>query len=298
MNNKSFATVFAILWLAAASAFAQTGFTFLEIPVGARESALGGAGVALVSGPTSAAHNPAALSRSRYTSFAAMTTRHFGDTRAQFFSLNMRTKSLAFAPHFWGTRVPDVELRDAPSLEPIDLFDVTFSAVGVASSWSLNEKLSFGATIRYLHSKIYTESSEGWATDFGALWSTPVKALTLGAAVNHLGNVNSYANEDVTLPTTLRLGGAYDYSFGQAGNLLFTAEGDAVNENTPNFRGGLEYRAPEFLALRAGYVTGLETQGLSFGAGLSYRRFALDYAFLPYKEELGEGHRLGFRIDF
>lgn len=290
-------TIVALL-IVSTAALAQTGFSFLEIPVGARESAMGGAGVALVTGPTSAAHNPAALASLRHSSFSALTTRHFGDTRASYFGLNIRARKFAVTPHFWGTAVPDIEYRTAPTSEPISKFDATFSAVGVATGFRLNKDLSAGVTLRYLHSKIHFESAEGWSTDAGLLWNSPVKQLTLGAAVNHLGAVNQYATEEVTLPTTARLGGAWLQELGSAGGLLVTAEGDAVKDQTPRFAGGAEYKAPEYLAVRVGYVAGLDAQGLSFGAGLNYKRFRVDYAFLPYKAELGEGHRVGLTIEF
>lgn len=284
--------------LVASVACAQTGFTFLEIPVGARESALGGAGVALVTGPTSAAHNPAALARLQHTSFAALTTRHFGDSRASYIALNVKTKKFSLTPHFWGTSIPDLEYRTAPTSNPISTFDATYSAVGVSSGWQLTNDLSAGVTLRYLHSKIHFESAEGWSADGGLLWNSPLEQLSIGAAVNHLGAVNQYATEEVTLPTTARLGAAWRQEIGHAGSFLFVVEGAGVKDQTPRFSGGAEYKAPQFLALRLGYVAGLETQGLSFGAGLDYQRFRVDYAFLPYKEELGEGHRVGLGIEF
>jgi len=298
MNMKSELKILIALLFITTASFAQTGFSFLEIPVGARESALGGAGVALVTGPTSAAHNPAALAPLKHTSFAALTTRHFGDTRANFFSLNIRTKHFALAPHFWGTRIPDLEYRTAPTQNPIGEFDATYSAVGVASGWKLTDDLSAGVSLRYLHSKIHFESAEGWSSDAGLLYRFPVQPLSLGLAVNHFGAVNQYATEEVTLPTTLRVGAAWEQALDSAGNLLATIEGGAVRDQTPRYSAGVEYKAPQFLALRAGYVAGLDTQGASFGAGFFYKQLALDYAFLPYKEELGEGHRVGVTVEF
>jgi len=287
-----------LLVVLATSTYAQTGFAFLEIPVGARESALGGAGVALVGSPTAAAHNPAALAQLRQTSFAAQSTRHFGDTRGEFFALGIKTKRLTIAPHFWGTRVPDIEYRTSPTREPISEFDATYAAPGVAFAWKMVKDLSAGVTVRYLYSDIHLETSEGWSSDAGVMWHAANKPLTLAAAVNHLGNVNAYSVEDVKLPTTLHAGATWRHALGQAGALLGVAEAAAVQENTPRYSGGIEYQAPEYLALRVGYVAGLEAQGLSFGAGLHYKHFRVDYAFLPYKEELGEGHRAGLGIDF
>ncbi|MCB1059991.1 MAG: PorV/PorQ family protein [Calditrichaeota bacterium] len=285
------------LLLLAGTSYGQTGFTFLEIPVGARESALGGAGVALISGPTSAAHNPAALAHLKHTSFAALTTRHFGDSRASFFGLNIRARKFSLTPHFWGTTVPDIEYRTSPTRDPISTFDASYSAVGVSSGWKVTNEIAVGVTARYLHSKINFESAEGWSSDLGILVRPKVEQLSIGAAVNHLGAVNQYATEDVTLPTTVRVGAAWQQELGTAGGLMFTAEGAKPREHDTRIAGGVEYRAPQYLALRVGYVSGLEAQGVSFGAGLNYNRFTLDYAFLPYKEELGEGHRVGLGIE-
>jgi hypothetical protein len=293
------ARIILALLLMTSAGYAQTGFTFLEIPVGARESALGGAGVALVSGPTSAAHNPAALAKLRHSSFAALTTRHFGDSRASFFGLNIKARKFSITPHFWGTAVPDIEYRTDPTRDPISKFDASYSAVGVSSGWKIMDELAVGVTARYLHSKIHFESAEGWSSDLGLLFNPKkVEQLSIGAAVNHFGDVNQYANEDVSLPTTVRIGAAWQQELGSAGGLLLTAEGAKPQEHDTRIAGGVEYRAPQFLALRVGYVSGLEAQGVSFGAGLNYNRFQLDYAFLPYKEELGEGHRVGLGIEF
>jgi hypothetical protein len=104
-------------------------------------------------------------------------------------------------------------------------------------------------------------------------------------------------SESPKLPTTLRGGVAYEHSLSKYGSALATVEGTAVHSNTPRFAGGVEYRAPGFVALRAGYVTGLTAQNVSLGIGLFYKQIRFDYAFIPYRENLGEGHRLALTFD-
>ena len=294
--NKIILTLILVLLFAAESS-ATTGYSFLEIPVGARQSALGGAGVALESGPTSATYNPAVIAFAEHNSIVLMANRHFGDTRAQFFGATLKSKRFAFSPHYWGTRVGNIEFRNAPTRDPISEFDAINSALGASVSTRLTRSFAVGITGHYLYQKIHVESSDGYAFDVGGFWKSPVKGLSFGAAVNHLGHVSEFIEDDVTLPTTVRGGATYERIITGVGTVLVTAEGAGVKDNTPLYRGGVEFRAPQFVALRAGYTEGLEAQGMSFGFGLFHRGLRIDYAFIPYKEELGEGHRFSFGLN-
>lgn len=280
----------------ASAATAAPGVSFLEIPVGARENALAGAGAALITGPTSTTYNPATAA---FTPRGAvfMLTKHFADTRAEFFGVTLHHGRWAFTPHFWGTRVADIEYRTEPTRNPISTFDATNEAVGTAIAYRVSDRLSFGATGRYLHQKILYESSEGWSVDAGALALFPARGITAGLAVNHLGNMNYFLAEKPILPTTVRGGIAYERPLARVGSLLLTADALGIKESAPQFRGGVEYRAPNYLALRAGYVSGLEAQSVSVGFGLFIKHIQFDYAFIPYREELGDGHRFSLGLE-
>ncbi len=282
--------------ISATAVAAAPGVSFLEIPVGARENALAGAGAALITGPTSITYNPAtAAFTPRGAAF--MLTKHFADTRAEFFCVTLRHGRWAFTPHFWGTRVADIEYRTEPTRDPISTFDATNEAVGTAIAYQVNDRLSFGATGRYLHQKILYESSEGWSVDAGALVRFPVRGITAGLAVNHLGNMNYFLAEKPTLPTTVRGGIAYERSLARVGSLLLTADALGIKKSAPQFRGGVEYRAPNYFALRAGYVSGLDAQSVSVGFGIFIKHVQFDYAFIPYREELGDGHRFSLGLE-
>lgn len=277
-------------FLFATTGFAGTGLSFLEIPVGARENALGGAGVALVSGPASVTFNPAAAALMP-RSAALMHNRHFADTRAQFVGVTFRRGRFAVTPHYRGTRVADIEYRTYATREPVSTFDAVNSAVGAAAALRCGNNFAVGITGHYLYQKIHVESADGWAIDAGVMVRELAPGLTLGATAQHMGRMNEFAFESPTLPTTLRAGAAFERAVSNYGSVLVTAEGNAVRENTPVFRGGIEYRAPDYLALRAGIVEGLAAQALSLGLGFFVGPYRLDYAFIPFRENLGDGHR-------
>ena len=226
-----------------------------------------------------------------------MLTKHFADTRSEFIGFTVRHGALALSPSYLGTRVPDIEFRDQPSVVPISTFDAVNSAVGAALAVKISDKYSVGLAGRYLYQKIQLETSDGWGFDAGAFAHNVVPGLNIGAAVQNMGSMSKFITEAPRLPTTLRAGAAYEHAVSTLGSLLITAEADGVRDNTPVFKGGLEYRAPGYLAIRAGYVQGLDTQNISFGLGFFISQFRLDYAFIPYRENLGEGHRFSFAFD-
>ncbi len=108
MNDESRVLKLALLviLIIGSQSIRANGIFVFEIPVGARESAFGGSGVALVTGATSAAHNPAALAELKYTSFAApdhAALRRYA--RESFFSLNIQGTQVSRWPRISGGRV-------------------------------------------------------------------------------------------------------------------------------------------------------------------------------------------------
>jgi hypothetical protein len=292
---RTYVIIFAIL-LSASATLAGTGLAFLEIPVGARESALGGAGAALVTGPTSTMYNPA-LAAFMPRSAALMIERHFADTRGEYFGFTVRHGSWGFSPHYLGTRVSDIELRNQASRDPISTFDAVNAGVGSAVAYNFLKHYAVGITGDYLYQKISDATVDGWAIDAGAAARDVVPGLTIGLAAQHIGKMHKMVSEAPRLPETMRGAVAYEHAVASYGTLLVTAEAQGVKDNTPLFKGGIEYRAPGYIALRAGWVEGLAAQNLSLGVGFFVKYFRLDYAFIPYRENLGEGHRFSLTFD-
>ncbi len=277
--------------------FAGSGLSFLEIPVGARESALGGAGASISSGPTSVAYNPAATAFTRRISVALMHNRHFGDTRAEFLGATILPGRFVATLHYLGTRTSDVEYRTAPTRLPISTFDVTSSALGATLATNFGARVGAGLTVRYVYQKIQSEATDGALLDGGVLVRTPLSGVAIGAAVNSVGKMSNFVNEEPKLPTTLRVGVAFERELGKAGGVLVTTDVLGISEQSPQLRGGMEWKAPDYVALRVGAVNGLEAQTASFGFGLFLKRLRLDYAFIPFTEGLDDGHRFSLAFD-
>ncbi|MBU1936933.1 PorV/PorQ family protein [bacterium] len=286
-----------ILTALSGSAIAAPGFTFLQIGVGAREGAMGGAGAALSTGSSAAYFNPANLTLVKRGGALLMLNRHFADITSQYLALTMRNGPWAITPHYLGTTVPDIELRDRPTREPAALFDSRNVALGLSIARESFAGLSFGATVNYLYEKIYKEASDGWGFDFGASWAAPISGLRLGAAVQNLGKASKFVAEAPDLPTLLRGGATFTTSLGKFGDATIAADWLSVRDQSPEQRFGLELATLNILRLRGGFISGVEALDATAGFGLYYHGLQFDYAYIPFREELGEGHRFAFGVE-
>jgi hypothetical protein len=66
----------------------------------------------------------------------------------------------------------------------------------------------------------------------------------------------------------------------------------------PEARVGVEARPVPGFALRGGWMFGQDSNDLTAGAGLAAGRWAFDYAFVPYRNGLGNSHRAGLTARF
>lgn len=275
---------------------AAPGFTFLQIGVGAREGAMGGAGAALSNGPAAAYFNPANLALGEHSGVLLMLNRHFADITSQYLAITMLSGPWAITPHYLGTSVPGIELRDKPTREPISLFDSRDAALGLSVARKLPMGLCLGATVNYLYEKIYIEASDGWGFDFGASWYTPLSGLRLGAAVQNIGKVSKFISEAPDLPLLFRGGMSFTHEL-PFGSATFAVDYLAIHEQSPEQRFGLELATLSILRLRGGFIAGVEALQATAGFGLSYKGLQFDYAYIPFREELGEGHRFAFGVE-
>jgi hypothetical protein len=61
---------------------------------------------------------------------------------------------------------------------------------------------------------------------------------------------------------------------------------------------GGEFGLYESFKLRSGYQSGYDEKTLSFGMGIKFKKYAIDYAFLPYKSDLGDVHCISLDVEF
>jgi hypothetical protein len=276
----------------AADDAAGTAYHFLNLGVGARLAAMGGAGTSLGEGVDAYAWNPALLARAPQNEFSGSWFNWADGVQSGHLaamSPGPRGGALAF-----GLQALSVgEFSNVPGEPAIGQTDL---AMTVAGGVPLFGGLSAGLGGKVVTSELAGERATGWALD-GGLNFRWTEGWNLSGAVRNLGPAFGYY-EGLTeeLPTQASIGAA-----GTIRRLRFGLDGVWENGQGGHARAGAEYRLGEWLALRAGSRLGGESDRApapwSVGVGFQARPgLSLDYSFQD--GELSASHRLGVRWAF
>ena len=166
----------------------------------------------------------------------------------------------------------------------------------LAAGKKITPNLDAGIGVKIISSTLAEEyKANGFAVDMGILYSQIWNdmPISVGACLQNIGTGLKYGKEGQPqgLPLLFRLGTAITVE-----KAAFMA---AVNKNKNGLKAGLgvEYSPLPSLALRAGYKTGYDNQGLSLGFGITRKNIGFDYAYCPI-EDLDSNHRVSMGIKF
>jgi hypothetical protein len=285
---------------AMADGVGSTGAQFLEIGIGARALAMGGAfsAVADNNDANSALWNPGSLAQVRERSVTTSYSSLFLDENQGYlgYAQQMLGGTVALGVDYLG--VSNIETRTSDTETP----DSTISNgnMAVVASYArpdVMKGLSLGVNVKYIRETLdsyFTYNAA--AADVGALYQTPIDKLTAGFSVQNLG---TKIGPD-PLPMLVKTGAAYKVS----SPFTLAMDGDWYPVDQRAFLDvGAEVWLHPSLALRGGYKFGQAQDelggaaGLSGGAGLKFGRFTLDYAFVPFGD-MGNTQRMTMGYSF
>lgn len=274
-----------------------TVLPFLEIGVGARPAALGGAYVALASDATATYWNPAGLLGIQRNDVLGVHNAWIQDLRQEFIGAGIHRGRHAFGVSFIGMYTSDIEGRDETGAldGPFGFSDNAFS---LSYAYQLAQPLGVGGTVRYVRESVVGAADgdfalSGWAFDIGADWVTPLQGVKMAAALRNLGGQLSYNFDGALsfdLPTSFQGGVAYVMK-NQTGGFTVSADILATKGQDVSPRAGVEYAYREQFRLGAGYAGGLDNENVSFGLGYT-NKLNVYYAYIPISNDLGSSHRL------
>ena len=286
-----------------------SGAQFLKIDVGARPSGMGGAFTAVADDITSIAWNPAGLSDISINEISFMHNRLFDGEAAHNFAAYGHSFDEwgGFGLSYVDVSVSDIERRDINEM-PGGEVDVSDRAVSLGYGAKVFAYCRLGITFRYIFQKLDEESANSFGGDLGALLGADDRPWQVGLAVQNIGTEVKFEEEGDPQPLTFRLGFSYRFF----DDKLVTAV-DVVKARDADFGGsfGVEYIIKKMIALRAGYrarpeldLSGME--GITAGAGIilggirdwSHFVGAIDYAYVPFAETLGDSHRFSLSLKF
>ena len=290
--------------LLVSSAFAAPpGFAFLEVPAGARASAMGGAFLAVADGVDAAFWNPAALSGVKGIQLSA--------THFEFFE-GLRHEQFALGGRLFGGGVAG-SVRAMYS-EPIEERDELGNLIGTFGAHDLELQLGYGrataggASVGFaaqlVRERIASESAMTWGASAGMAWRPERwRDLRAGLAVQHAGPAARYdldgeRGAPVGLPLALHGGLAWHHALGRGLGLTPALDVRAMRGRQAVVALGGEIESDAGASIRLGLRQGDDIADFSAGAGWRYGLYRVDYAWVPSKLDLGDTHRFSFGAQF
>lgn len=295
-----------------------TAAPFLEIEVGSRAIAMGGAYVAIASDASALYWNPSGIARMRQGEVFFSHTNWLADTKYDFAGLVVPAGRLGTLGFMFSTlNMGEMKVRTVLYPEGTgELFDANSFMFGGTLARNLTDRFSIGMSVKWIHESIWHMRSSALAVDIGTLFTTPFNGLLLGMSISNFGGklqlfgkdtqikydpdptaygnnskIDAYLHTNAwSLPLIFRVGVAYPLRLSASNKLLLALDAAHPNNNTEYMNLGAEYGFRENLYLRFGYKSLFlkdSEEGLTLGAGFAYRmlgniRVHLDYAYADF----------------
>ncbi|HDQ00171.1 MAG TPA: PorV/PorQ family protein [bacterium] len=287
--------VILVLLLLTADLFAQkevsrigtSGAQFLKLGVGARACALGESMVAVRGDATGLFWNVAAIASIEKKSLVVSRNELYVNLNYNFLGFVLPLKhGSAVGINVLYLDSGDMEVTTVDQPEGTgDFFSWQSYSIGVSYARFLTDRLSLGATIKYIREGTFGEIANGLAVDLGALLDTGILGFRLGLNMSNIGDEMRFSspkapgyNGDDTgyggiireksllqtqsypLPLTFRLGLSTDLLGkhsqimpNQKNRLTLSMNAHDPNDSFLRANFGLEYEWNSLFALRAGY---------------------------------------------
>lgn len=293
----------------------------LEIGVGARAEALGGAFVAVADDPSALYWNPAGITNIPAVSVQASKAEWFVDTNFNVVDLivPLPMASSAIGVHVamldYGTNPVRTVFRPEGTGEEYTANDFV---AGVYWALAITDRVSVGLGGKYFQQTIWHTKGSTVGIDLSILFETPLKGLKIGGTISNLGpqfglsgrdltrvadvdgrkdtyfnNDNlaiQWATEEYPLPLLFRFGMAYEWTLSENNSILVAGTMNHPSNNVETIDVGVEAKLMNIGYLRAGYrslFADYAADGLTLGAGLRYKILGaavitLDYAWTDW----------------
>ncbi len=296
---------------------------FLQVPIGARPTAMGGAYLAISNDAAGALFNPAGLNTLEKplfgTSYRAMTL----DRKLGYATLIFPVRGQsALGIHWLYAGSGSVKVRDANGTYLGRDFSQNNHVFGVLFAKRFSNVVAVGTKLSYMQSSVPEVKAYSIAFDFGAIFylsqmisrekrdQQAVKDIQVAVVVKNLSakfpwnsekylrkyTAEQYAYEqDDRVPVDFGVGASARFF---QRKLILASDLRKTDKQKARIHGGAEYFVTPEFALRSGYGDKRLTAGAGFMFKIGTRMLAIDYAFSGDKVDEGSEHIFSFDLLF
>jgi hypothetical protein len=281
MKKKFNLLMASFLIIGTLSAQDNNGLAMLKIDVDARASAMAGMYTTLANDASASYYNPSLLAIAENPSIVATHNKWILDITHSYAAIQFARGNHNFALSFNFMQTPGIDIRgNVPTAEPLGTIDAFNLAAGLSYATTLSD-WQVGATLNYLFEKYYLSTAPGWAIDLGVLRKDLLDGVDFGFVVKNMGKMSTLKNEASPLPLMVQTSFSYHIPNFFDDKLLISPGLQWVSQEKVYFGLGTEFQVVDYLAIRAGVKNGVEELLWSFGLGLNYNSFQLNYAYSP-----------------
>jgi hypothetical protein len=290
------------------------GAAFLKIGVGARETGLGSAVTSLANDANQVFWNPAgtALRFDQQASVALSHNQWIADLAYNSVAVGYRvgnSGTLTAGLQMFGiSNIPanrEVGYTD-PILQDLvidQMTSATYNYMDMAFSVNYSryviDRLSLGATAKFINQSIDDQNASAVAFDFGSVYHVGFAGLQIAARLNNLGTSMQFYNQQNALPLTFSIGTSIYPVNNDQFRLMLAVDATKPQDADQLLFSGAEASFFDLLFVRGGYkfnygqisengvadggTIGATVEGFSLGGGLQYPvgniALGVDYAF-------------------
>jgi len=307
---------------------------FLQIGVGARAAAQGGAFVAAVDDITALYWNPAGLAHIAGTEIMVSHSEWLADITFDYVGIGVKMGGFGVVGiSLTMLATPDMLVRTVDRQDGTgESFDAADLALALTYSRIVTDRFSVGGSVKYIHQRIWNSAASGFAFDLGTQFRTDFfGGLTIGASIFNFGSemrlggrdLRTFVDPDPTqlgnnsrVPANFELDAfalPLNFQFGitirpiatRMHQLIVSVDGLHPSSNNGSVNLGMEYGYQDRVLFRTGYKALFLTDaegGFSAGFGVKQPLFdgktaRFDYAYRAVGR-LGGVHIVGLAMSF
>jgi hypothetical protein len=260
---------------------------------------MAGAYTAIASGAGAAYWNPAGLASASEKNVILMHQVWIDDITHEFGAVQFSTGGHSMAVSANLMIFPGIEIRDQATEDPDGISDAVNFCAAFSYARNLNKNWQAGISAKYIFEKYYLEQASGWAVDFGIRRLNLIDRLDWGLVLQNLGKMNALKDVETELPLIIRSGLVFylPFTFLSGGHML-SADMQYVKDEQLYIRSGSQWNLTDYFNLRAGLNWYSERMHFSAGMGFLYKKFNIDYAFIPLIDHLENSHQFSIGFTF